>query len=339
MAILPAVCSDTSERPLFERALLWEKRLRAATTPGDLVERYRGAMTACELSDWRAEALFLRLLANYIDNEGAVAFCDVDADGDFDALWTDAGATQVWRNDAGVFVPTGEPGLSAGIDLSGENVDGLACGDVDNDGDVDIFLSTAGGPGYLFVNRTAPGAASPLAFTRDNAGIALDATIPSVAFGDYDGDGDLDLVAASDDGTNQLWQSHWDDSGRADYLQVRVLHPLVGGAARDEIGATVRLFEADGTTPVGPVQEVNGGRGYGSQAAAVLHFGLPSGPDRGYVVEVRFLEECGRPGPVVRQEIVPSSLGAPQVLEVMRPPDGGGKGRHECSCGPRRRER
>ena len=72
-AVIPAACSDTSERPLFERALLWDKRLRTATAPGELADRYRAAMAACELSDWRAEALFLRFLANYINNEAAVA--------------------------------------------------------------------------------------------------------------------------------------------------------------------------------------------------------------------------------------------------------------------------
>ena len=72
-AVIPAACSDTSERPLFERALLWDKRLRTATAPGELADRYRAAMAACELSDWRAEALFLRMLANYINNEGTVA--------------------------------------------------------------------------------------------------------------------------------------------------------------------------------------------------------------------------------------------------------------------------
>jgi Ca-activated chloride channel family protein len=72
-AVVPTACSDTSERPLFERALLWEKRLRTATAPGELCDRYRAATAACELSDWRAEALFLRLLANHIDNEAQVA--------------------------------------------------------------------------------------------------------------------------------------------------------------------------------------------------------------------------------------------------------------------------
>jgi Ca-activated chloride channel family protein len=71
-AVVPAACSDASERPLYERALLWEKRLRTATSPGELSERYRAAVAACELPDWRAEALFLRLLAGHVDNEAAV---------------------------------------------------------------------------------------------------------------------------------------------------------------------------------------------------------------------------------------------------------------------------
>jgi Ca-activated chloride channel homolog len=69
----PSACSDASERPLFERALLWDKRLRTASDPGELAERYRAAWNACELSDWRAEALFLRLLAAHIDNEAEVS--------------------------------------------------------------------------------------------------------------------------------------------------------------------------------------------------------------------------------------------------------------------------
>ena len=73
VAVVPAACSDASERPLYERALLWEKRLRTATAPGELAERYRAAIAACELPDWRAEGLFLRLLASHVDNEAAVA--------------------------------------------------------------------------------------------------------------------------------------------------------------------------------------------------------------------------------------------------------------------------
>lgn len=73
LSVVPAACSDTSERPLYERALLWDKRLRTASAPGELADRYRAAIAACELSDWRAEALFLRLLATYVNNEAEVA--------------------------------------------------------------------------------------------------------------------------------------------------------------------------------------------------------------------------------------------------------------------------
>jgi tetratricopeptide (TPR) repeat protein len=72
-AIMPAACSDASERPLFERALLWTKRLQTANAPGELADRYRAAIAACELPDWRAESLFLRLLAHHMETEAAVA--------------------------------------------------------------------------------------------------------------------------------------------------------------------------------------------------------------------------------------------------------------------------
>ena len=67
----------------------------------------------------------------------------------------------------------------------------------------------------------------------------------------------------------------------------------------------------------GAVQEVNGGSGHGSQNPAVVHFGLPDGPARTHVVEVRFLGQNATAEPVViRQNVVPAQLGAFQHLEV-----------------------
>lgn len=63
-------CSDLSERPLAERAAIWRQRLKTARDPMSLVQRYEAARGACELADWRAEALFLRLLEHYIGDEG-----------------------------------------------------------------------------------------------------------------------------------------------------------------------------------------------------------------------------------------------------------------------------
>lgn len=56
---------------------------------------------------------------------------------------------------------------------------------------------------------------------------------------------------------------------------------------------------------------------HGSQNPAVVHFGLPDGPARTYVVEVRFLGQNATAEPVViRQNVVPAQLGAFQHLEV-----------------------
>jgi tetratricopeptide (TPR) repeat protein len=65
------VCSDSASRPLSQRVLLWRQRFRAAKAPAELLERYDAARRACELDDWQAERVFLELLQQRIDNEGA----------------------------------------------------------------------------------------------------------------------------------------------------------------------------------------------------------------------------------------------------------------------------
>ncbi len=64
-------CSDTSARPLAQRVLLWQKRVKAAKGAGELIRRYDAARSACELNDWRAERTFLELLQRRVDNEGS----------------------------------------------------------------------------------------------------------------------------------------------------------------------------------------------------------------------------------------------------------------------------
>jgi tetratricopeptide (TPR) repeat protein len=51
--------------------LLWNKRLKAARSPEELVARYDAAWRACELVDWRAERTLLELLQRRIDSPGA----------------------------------------------------------------------------------------------------------------------------------------------------------------------------------------------------------------------------------------------------------------------------
>lgn len=63
-------CSDSAKRPLPERMVLWSKRLRGNLSVTELISRYEGAKSACEISDWRAEAALLELIQAKVRTEG-----------------------------------------------------------------------------------------------------------------------------------------------------------------------------------------------------------------------------------------------------------------------------
>jgi FG-GAP-like repeat len=126
---------------------------------------------------------------------------DLDGDGDLDlVVGNSRGETAaLYFNDAGVFV-AGDLGMAP---LAGETISGLELGDLDGDGDLDVYLPNAGpfvmGHGFLggpdryfrnngrghFVERTAIHFRPPDDPTTD------------AAFGDIDADGDVDLVVGN----------------------------------------------------------------------------------------------------------------------------------------------
>ncbi len=122
---------------------------------------------------------------------GEVAWGDYDSDGDLDVLLTgvaeDVFLTQIYRNDGGAFVPLqlSLPALAFGS---------VAWGDYDADGDLDFAL--LGGvldpkvmEGRFFIYRNNGGSSFTPAFTDDGY-LAGD-----TFWGDYDVDGDLDVLA------------------------------------------------------------------------------------------------------------------------------------------------
>jgi hypothetical protein len=141
----------------------------------------------------------------------ALSLADVDGDGDLDLVWGDFFSPSLYliRNDGTPTAPrlvrasdTGPPG--AAPRTSGFNA--TAFGDVDGDGDLDFMLGVVGGafgtngtPEPPLIRYTNRGDGT---FTPGPAPLStLDAgTASHPAWGDFDGDGDLDLVIGVDEG-------------------------------------------------------------------------------------------------------------------------------------------
>ena len=120
---------------------------------------------------------------------GTLAWGDYDNDGDLDILLTGSSIAQVWRNNGnGTFANSGIGNL-VGVGSSS-----AAWGDYDNDGDLDILLSgndVSSNP-VAKVYRNDGGS-----FTDINAPLA-GMKYRWVAWGDYDNDGDLDILVTAD---------------------------------------------------------------------------------------------------------------------------------------------
>ena len=151
---------------------------------------------------------------------------------------------------------------------------GLFFFDYDLDGLPDIFAAN----GHLEeeIGRVQPKihyAQLPLLFRNTGGGkfdpVAGAFTEPLVArgaaYGDFDGDGDLDVIVSSNNGPAHLYRN--DGGNRNHWLQLK----LVGTKSnRDGIGAAVRVTSAQGKQS----QTVHSGSSYCSASDLALTFGL-----------------------------------------------------------------
>ncbi|MDP6947219.1 MAG: ASPIC/UnbV domain-containing protein, partial [Myxococcota bacterium] len=132
---------------------------------------------------------------------------------------------------------------------------------------------------------------------------------------DYDRDGDLDIYVNQSGNRNYLWRN---TIGGENYLMVRVWARVGPDTYRDDIGATVRLFDDEGN-PVSGLRQISGGESHGCQPPPLVHFGLPDGPDIPYQVSVQMQHG----GAAITQSVVPSELGSYHLLEIYEPATGG----------------
>ncbi len=246
------------------------------------------------------------------NNKGSVAFQDFDNDGDFDLFWTENGANQIHRNNGdGTWTPLG---VATGIPIAavgGGQIEGLACADVDNDGDIDIYLGNGeGGFGptsKLYLNQTVSG--GPIAFV--DSGLSFNNRNEGCTFIDIDEDGDLDLYINRRSKENELWINNLAVAERVNHLYIDILEDrdafgLINIEKRFGVGATATILDCNGAIISG-IREVNGGYGHGTQEPGVIHFGLPSGPNTAIVLEIAFPRHGTglNDRVIVRQELIP----------------------------------
>ncbi|MDG2442070.1 MAG: thrombospondin type 3 repeat-containing protein, partial [Luminiphilus sp.] len=136
-----------------------------------------------------------------VDDTLSFALGDVDGDGDLDVVAGNyAQINQLYLNNGRVARFTGVTGTDLGSE--GNYTASLAVGDLDGDGDLDVVAGNNGQINQLYLNN---GTATPFAnVTPSNVGSEVNNTA-SLALGDIDGDGDLDIVVGNILSFNQLY--------------------------------------------------------------------------------------------------------------------------------------
>jgi len=136
--------------------------------------------------------------------KGSGAWGDYDCDGDFDILLT--GNTKTGTDITKIYENNGYNSFTVreGISLTGVKNGSVAWGDYDNDGDLDILITGAGGTSGRFSKIYRNNGDKTFSEQYE---INLDRVLNSSStWGDYDNDGDLDILlsGASDEGLTYI---------------------------------------------------------------------------------------------------------------------------------------
>ncbi len=192
-----------------------------------------------------------------VHNTYSIALSDVDHDGDLDLVAGNYGTNRLYLNN-GTSDPFYEV-IGADISSDAHYTTSIALGDVDGDGDLDLLAGNLNQPNRLYLNNVS---ADPFnSVTGSNISSDAHDTI-SIALGDVDRDGDLDMVAGNYGEVNRLYLNNGtaapfsmatglDISSDAHYTTSIVLGDVDGDGDLDLVagnyGEVNRLYLNNGT--------------------------------------------------------------------------------------------
>lgn len=209
------------------------------------------------------------------------SWADYDNDGDLDLITANLAHPRYieFSNKTRLYENLGPPEWNfvdrreaAGIKFEETHSD-PAWADIDNDGDLDLYLTCVyeGRRSFLYENL-GDGTFRDITML---AGVRV-FNGWGCAFSDFDGDGDMDLFVASGSGVH-LFENGGNDNH---YLRIKVK-----GKRTNSRGVGARITVSQGGRV--QIREVQGGKGTTSQNSSIQHFGF--GDDRSPAsVEVRF---------------------------------------------------
>ena len=145
-------------------------------------------------------------------SSSSVAWGDYDNDGDLDILLTGlvTGLDHDWNDISKIYRNNGNNSFTeqTGINLTGVSYSSVAWGDYDNDGDLDIFItgtSSSGSVSKIYRNN------GDNSFTEQTGINLTGVSFRSVAWGDYDNDGYLDILLTGS-GWSKIYRNNGNNS-------------------------------------------------------------------------------------------------------------------------------
>jgi len=143
------------------------------------------------------------LVTDQFTFNGGICFVDYDNDGDLDLFRANASEDHVLYENNGVGSFTRLTSFLGSASETGFT-SSSTWGDYDNDGDLDVFVAIGGGnnvdeKNQLYRNDGDPDGTGQFTFTRITSGAIVNDRGDALAcsWGDYDNDGDLDLLVAN----------------------------------------------------------------------------------------------------------------------------------------------